>query len=102
MESYTTEARLCDDEGMVEDEFLDLYRRLATLDPERKVWDKPFVCTGSAHLGGEHIRCTSTYHERAAKDVVPAGMERVPVFGVPGLFINQPYDRRRLVVITGV
>lgn len=79
---YTMELRLCDDAGMVSDTpvepgspgtrispdltYLKLHNNLAARNrnPDaRKPWTgPPFVCTGSAHLAGEHIRCTSPAH----------------------------------------
>jgi hypothetical protein len=78
---YTMELRLCDDAGMVshrrvEDtigeprEFTYLDRlnhlrwlTLARLEGEAfKPTTKAIVCTGNAHLAGEHIRCTCAVH----------------------------------------
>lgn len=77
---YTMELRLCDAGGVVSHEppmdgpgqhtshvsYLDRlnYLRLLTHYPdsyERET--EPFACTGSAHLAGHHIRCTSPAHE---------------------------------------
>jgi hypothetical protein len=75
---YTTEARLCDDNGMVSDEHVAAGAPGTILDPEltyRRLlnnlrghtglpaWTgEPFACTGSAHLAREHIRCTNPIH----------------------------------------
>jgi hypothetical protein len=81
---YTMEMRLCDAYGQVsagpitaEDHkptdrtYLDRHNRLANMtrllhadDPETVT--EPFVCTGHAHLAGEHIRCTSSAHRNPA------------------------------------
>lgn len=84
-DAYTTQARLCDDRGLVSHEPVTdpkLTERegqtyLGRLNVLRSrtgplgehvsaagfgpVWE-PFACTGSAHLAGEHIRCTSPAH----------------------------------------
>jgi hypothetical protein len=85
---YTTEARLCDDEGMVswepvtdrkevEAEDTTYLKRLNIL-REKTYWARgekppepitePFGCTGSAHLAGQYIRCTSRAHETIAPE----------------------------------
>lgn len=80
---YTVRARLCDDTGWVSDtpvegedtldtSYLERHNRLrnesliargekAQITPER------FMCTGSAHLAGQHIRCTSPAHKPGPK-----------------------------------
>lgn len=82
-DAYTTRARLCDDEGLVSHELvperqaihpgLTYYMMLNNLrarsSPPLPPFDgEPFVCTGSAHLAGEHICCTSPAHTRAARE----------------------------------
>lgn len=75
--------RLCDDDGMVSHEIVDPpnliqpdltylrglnnLRRTTGLPPYE---GEPFVCTGHAHLAGEHIECTSPAHssERRLQD----------------------------------
>lgn len=79
---YTTEARLCDDRGLISDEPVDMvsaapgltYRRLLNnlrshtgLPPYDGA---PVVCTGSAHLAREHIRCTSPAHVTTSNTVL--------------------------------
>lgn len=75
---YTMDARLCDDAGMISDEHVTLGAPGATFDPEltyRRLLNNlrahtglapytgpPIGCTGSAHLAGEHIRCTNPRH----------------------------------------
>jgi hypothetical protein len=79
-DEYTMEQRLCDDTGMVShaqlvppkaanptlsylgllNHWLAMTRRMRG-DKHEPVTE-PFVCTGSAHLIGEHIRCTSPAH----------------------------------------
>jgi hypothetical protein len=72
---YTMEMRLCDDAGMVSHErhpsesnpeggatYLEMLNYLKP--PDRQYHGDPFECTGSAHLGGKHIRCTSPAHAR--------------------------------------
>jgi hypothetical protein len=81
---YTMEVRLCDDTGLVSNErvepdspgtafdpdltYLKLLNNLrahnANLDARKPYDGEPFVCTGSAHLAGQHIRCTSPAHTR--------------------------------------
>lgn len=90
---YTMEVRLCDDDGMVSDERVEpgspgtqfdpdlTYRKLhnnlraRNTNPDtRKPYEgPPFVCTGHAHLGGEHIRCTGPAHAVPVSTVVVAG-----------------------------
>lgn len=82
---YTMEMRLCDDDGMVSDapivedilmatsdrSYLERLNRLINMgrgargDKPRFI-EKPFACTGDAHLIAEHIRCTSPAHQRPA------------------------------------
>lgn len=89
-DSYTMEARLCDDDGMVSDERVapgspgtafdpDLtYRKLlnnlrarnGNPDARKPYEGEPFPCTGSAHVAGEHVRCTSSAHTRRDPDPV--------------------------------
>lgn len=76
---YTIELRLCDADGMVshrpiQDEsktldksYLDRLNRLRNETLIRQgnkpqTVTEPFICTGHAHLFGEHIRCTSPAH----------------------------------------
>lgn len=75
---YTMDARLCDDAGMVSDERVPRGEPGTALDPEltyRRLLDNlravgglprytgpAFQCTGSAHLAGEHFRCTNPIH----------------------------------------
>lgn len=78
---YTLEMQLCDSTGMVSNErradwkpgqsetYLQLMNNLSRMtklarDPEVPPTPvtQPFQCTGSAHLIGEHIRCTSPAH----------------------------------------
>lgn len=55
MDPYTGEAELCDETG--------------------ECFAFPgWVCTGSEHINGEHIRCTSPHHIHEPPD---------PEFGVP-------------------
>lgn len=79
MSDFTLEMQLCGDDGFVSTEeitggpptadktFLDRHNRLRNMSLAAR-GDKPqttteeFVCTGSAHLAGEHIRCTSPAH----------------------------------------
>lgn len=97
---YTTEIRLCDDDGIVShervepgspgtafDPDLTYFKmlnnlRLANTDPDtRKPYKgEPFQCTGSAHLAGTHIRCTSPAHQ--AKGWLTNGSWIVPFYEV--------------------
>lgn len=77
---YTMEVRLCDDEGLVSNERVAPGSPGTILDPEltylkllnnlrghggHEPFDgSPFPCTGSAHLAGQHIRCTSPAHRQ--------------------------------------
>lgn len=49
-DDFTSAAKLCDDDGIVRH------------GPMHKGTD--YTCTGSAHFGGEHIRCTNPIHSR--------------------------------------
>lgn len=65
MSDYTLEWQLCDEEGIVTGPYLDHINHLRTYTQpfgEHKPVTKEFPCTGSAHLAGEHIRCTSPAH----------------------------------------
>lgn len=74
---YTMQIRMCDDDGMVSDEpappyplnltWLQMFNNMRRyLDLRSEEVTEPFHCTGSAHLGGQHILCTSPAHERIA------------------------------------
>lgn len=80
IDPFTSERRLCDDDGMVSLEpaaeqsdppppvprtYLGQHNDLARLGGHPTVAE-PFACTGSAHLAGEHIACTSPAHVTAA------------------------------------
>lgn len=76
--AYTAEARLCDDVGLISDEPVAPGSPGTTFDPEltyRRLLNNlrhytglpPYTgpsvpCTGSAHLAGEHFRCTNPIH----------------------------------------
>jgi hypothetical protein len=77
VEPYTSEARLCDDDGIV---------RRGTM------WHgADYACTGSAHPRvGEHVRCTNPRHthlavywgtEQTEQAVVHTGQTRCLVLG---------------------
>lgn len=72
---YTVDMRLCDDDGMVSHqlrsdrtrpqtylEVLNMLRAHTKPFGEHKPVQEPFPCTGSAHLAGYHLRCTSPAH----------------------------------------
>jgi hypothetical protein len=72
---YTTSRQLCDEDGIVShkpvaepnvfDADLTYYKQLNNLRRHsgfEPYEGEPFTCTGSAHLAGEHIRCTSIAH----------------------------------------
>lgn len=79
---YTMEVRLCDDDGMVSDVRVapgspgtafdpdltyrkllnNLRRRNRSPDHRGPYEGEPFPCTGSAHVAGRHVRCTSPTH----------------------------------------
>jgi hypothetical protein len=68
---YTLDLRLCDDDGMVSEEAipetcLDYLLQINNLRAHSGFApaEEPFVCTGHAHLAGEHIRCTSPAHQK--------------------------------------
>lgn len=81
---YTMDIQLCDETGMVSDvpvapgtpgtEFDPLltYRRLLNnlrAHTGLAAYDgPPIACTGSAHLAGEHIRCTNPCHYSKQSD----------------------------------
>lgn len=80
-DTYTLEARLCDDNGMVSHErtprnpvdpeltYIKQLNNLRSRTPEAAPYTgEPFLCTGSAHLAGMHIRCTNKVH------AVPVGL----------------------------
>lgn len=70
------ETRLCDDKGRVSHEavtptnplapgltYIQQLNNLRSRTPHAKPYEgEPFACTGSAHLAGCHIRCTSPAH----------------------------------------
>lgn len=75
VDPYDFDRRLCDDYGMVSEELYDdgglgLYPGMTYLGQLNNLRshsgfpqvDRPFNCTGSAHLAGAHIRCTSPAH----------------------------------------
>ena len=77
---FTMATRMCDDDGMVSATVATDMQGLANPELQRLTYlDKvnnmrrhtglrpvePFACTGSAHLAGEHIRCTSPAHDNA-------------------------------------
>jgi hypothetical protein len=66
------EVKLCDNEGMVSHEkvfpknpfnreltYMEQFNNLRRLGRHGPYEGDPFACTGSAHLGAEHIRCTN-------------------------------------------
>lgn len=70
---FTLQRRLCDDEGIVSEvraganvfgdlTYLSQINNLRAHTGLLPVHE-PFACTGSAHLAGEHILCTSPAHE---------------------------------------
>lgn len=93
-DEYTMEMRMCDDDGMVSHNPIEEKRDIPLLDPnltylDRLNWlrnltlrsqgekndtiEEPFVCTGHAHLVGEHICCTSKAHQLKRFDVLMMG-----------------------------
>lgn len=85
--AYTADARLCDDAGMISDEPVTPGSPGTTFDPEltyRRLLNNlrhytglppytgtPVACTGSAHLAGEHFRCTNPIHSRQRAQATP-------------------------------
>ena len=78
-EPFTMATRMCDDDGMVSETVASDMQGLANQELRRLTYlDKvnnmrrhtglrtvePFACTGSAHLAGEHILCTSPAHKQ--------------------------------------
>lgn len=66
-EPYTMHMCLCDENGMVTGDYLAHHNRLAEMSAYARgrtftAVTEPFACTGSAHLAGEHIMCTSAAH----------------------------------------
>lgn len=68
-DGYTMEMRLCDEDGMAD---LDLLAWMRALGGHPTYVGRPFACTGSAHLAGEHVCCTNPFHQRAVKTYDPA------------------------------
>lgn len=80
--AFTMEVRLCDEQGVVGHdqyagrfdgtylEFMNHLRSMTSLPPYEGA---PLACTGSAHLAGERIRCTSPYHlaVKALEEIPP-------------------------------
>lgn len=102
-DEFDCAARLCDDQGMVSHErvdephrpdetYLERLNRLRSYsgnpDARKPYTGEPFPCTGSAHLGGMHIQCSSPAHHSGGPLTVEAGepfqalsfelIERVP------------------------
>ena len=91
IDTYTAQARLCDDAGMVSDERVAPGEPGTAFDPELSYrqllnnlrrhtglppYDGPaFRCTGSAHLARERFRCTNPLHGQrdATPDLVLTG-----------------------------
>jgi hypothetical protein len=86
-DAYTMELRLCDDTGMVSLEaapdctppktYLDVLNVLRSHTKpfgEHKPVTESFACTGSAHLAGQHIRCTSPAHAANHVDALDAAL----------------------------
>lgn len=76
-DDYTMVGRLCDDEGIVSHARVEppnaftpdltYYEQLNNLRQHgghAPYEGEPFACTGSAHLAGEHILCTSPAHKQ--------------------------------------
>ena len=70
--NYTAALCLCDDEGTIDILKLNALRALGGHDPYPD--DAEIQCTGSAHLAGERIFCTSTAHRRAGMSGTHAGL----------------------------
>jgi len=62
MPEYTMELCLCADGGTVAGDYIGKLNRLRALGGHAPYVGAPFGCTGSAHLAGQHIRCTSPAH----------------------------------------
>lgn len=88
---YTMELRLCDDDGIVSHEpvdepggtldgsYLERLNRLRNMTlrargDKPETITEPFTCTGSAHLAGEHMRCTSPAHAAPDYSAVDAAI----------------------------
>jgi hypothetical protein len=91
-DQITTWVRLCDDHGMVSREpitdepanptsgrkttdgsYLERFNRLRLLsnnpDLRERPVKEPFSCTGSMHVGGMHLGCTSPVHRQLGENV---------------------------------
>lgn len=119
-DAYTMEARLCDAAGMVSDErveppnafapgmtYLQQLNNLRRRSGHAPYEGEPFPCTGSAHLAGEHIRCTCATHHVT----VPLGVTNLladaalqvacPLCGtLPGTRCEHELSRDRAAVAT--
>jgi hypothetical protein len=93
-QASTMDLRLCDDAGMVAGKYLDVLNRLRGLSGKQPYEGKPFPCTGSAHLAGEHIRCVSTAHLRPL-DALPEDLERL--LRHPEIVTDRDGDVARLI-----
>jgi len=70
LDEFTMNLRLCDDQGKVEGHYVGVLNHLRHLSGHAPYVGAPFACTGSAHLAGEHIRCTSPAHEVATGEPI--------------------------------
>lgn len=105
MPDFTSEHRLCDDEGMVSAEphagpfegtYLDFLNHLRGMSGHALYEGEAFACTGSAHLAWEHIRCTGPAHARSAQpSAIAARVEEIdacdPPEGLIAVLIRRPH-----------
>jgi hypothetical protein len=104
------ELRLCDDQGLVTDTpvepgspgtaldpdltYLKLHNNLRSRnsnpDIRKPIKEGGWACTSHAHLGGEHIRCTSPAHRSADPDVFDAALRNGSAIIVGGEVFNAP------------
>lgn len=99
---YTSERRMCDDDGLVTGDYLVLHNYLAWLTyaaqgrPEEwKPIEGGWTCTSHAHLAGEHIRCSSPAH-----DIEPEEFNEAYGLLMPFVVVEStggPYDDRSFV-----
>jgi hypothetical protein len=99
---FTMTQRMCDDDGMVSNTYCDppipnmnlTYLQIHNNmrrhhDPRGGIITEPFACTGSAHMSGEHILCTSPAHTRVSRESNEGNITLSPRITIQGLVSNQ-------------
>lgn len=93
-ETFDRSARLCDDDGMVRGEYLYHHNWLA-----QSAVTEPFACTSHAHLGGEHVQCTSPAHSTFT--ICADGVIRPKTPLLDALGFGTPSDGKRVLGVYG-